>query len=179
MRTRERRTEMRKRSKYRPKGVLPDPLAYVISGMKRVGSISAGTDLKIKNHLALECVRSGNATRQDIDTLIAALNITEALAMMKIGQDWEVEIRASQDALFAVGSRGVETGRFTLRGPELSALNLGMEIHDAQLEACTVAELEKAMDLVQAVIRQKKARPIVRKESNERATEEKTDSGRT
>jgi uncharacterized small protein (DUF1192 family) len=39
-----------------------------------------------------------------------------------------------------------------------------MEIHDAQLEACTVAELEKAMNLVQAVIRQKKARTIVKKE---------------
>ena len=125
----------------------------------------------------MEIVRSGNATREDIDILIAALNITEALAMMKIGQDWEVEIRASQDALFAVGSRGVETGRFILRGPELSALNLGMEIHDAQLQACTVSELEKAIDLVQAIVRQKKARPIGRKERNERATEEKTDSG--
>jgi len=163
MRTQERRNEMRKRSKYRPKGVLPDPLSYVISGLKRVGSISAGTDLKIKNHLALEIVRSGNATREDIDILIAALNM--------------VEIRASQDALFAVGSRGVETGRFILRGPELSALNLGMEIHDAQLQACTVSELEKAIDLVQAIVRQKKARPIGRKERNERATEEKTDSG--
>jgi hypothetical protein len=166
---------MRKRSKYRPKGVLPDPLSYVIGGLKRVASISAGTDLRIKNHLALESIRSGQGTRQDIDILIGALNITEALATMKIGQDWEVEIRASQDALFAVGSRGAETGKFTLRGPELNALNLGMEIHDAQLEACTVAELEKAMDIVHEVVRQRKARPIVRKERNERATEKKTD----
>jgi hypothetical protein len=152
---------MRKKSRYRPKGVLLDPLNHVLSGMKRVGSISAGTDLMIKNHSALDTVRRGEATRDDIDVLIGALNMTEALALMRIGQDWKDEIRAAQDALFAVGSRGAETGKFILRGPELTSLNLGMEIHDAQLEVCTVAELERAMDLVHKTIVSNKARPIV------------------
>jgi uncharacterized small protein (DUF1192 family) len=152
---------MRKKSRYRPKGVLLDPLNHVLSGMKRVGSISAGTDLMIKNHSALDAVRRGEATRDDIDVLIAALNMTEALALMRIGQDWKDEIRAAQDALFAVGSRGAETGKFILRGPELTSLNLGMEIHDAQLEVCTVAELERAIDMVHKTIVSNKARPIV------------------
>jgi hypothetical protein len=155
---------MRKRSKYRPKGVLPDPLSHVLTGLNRVGSIAAGTTLKIKNHDALNTVRQGTATRDDIDILIGALNMAEALSRMKIGDDWKVEIRAAQDALFAVGSRGAETGRFILRGPELISLNLGMEIHDAQLDACTISELEKAMDIVNNDIRNHKARPIVVKE---------------
>jgi len=155
---------MRKKSKYRPRGVIPDPLTFVLNGMKRVGSISAGTDLMLKNHSSLEAVRRGEATRDDIDVLIAALNMTEALALMRIGEDWKDEIRAAQDALFAVGSRGAETGRFILRGPELTSLNLGMQIHDAQLEACTVAELERAIEMVRKVIISNKARPIVRKE---------------
>ena len=157
---------MRKRSRYRPKGVILDPINHVLSGMKRVGSISAGTDLMIKNHSCLDAVRRGEATRDDIDVLIAALNMTEALALMRIGEDWKVEIRAAQDALFAVGSRGAETGKFILRGPELTALNLGMEIHDAQLAVCTVSELERAIDMVHKTIVAKKARPIVSRKEN-------------
>jgi hypothetical protein len=80
---------------------------------------------------------------------------------MRIGDDWKDEIRAAQDALLAVGRRGVETGKFILRGPELTSFNLAMEVHDAQLDACTVAELEKAIDFVAAIIKNKQARAIV------------------
>jgi uncharacterized small protein (DUF1192 family) len=157
---------MRKRSKYRPKGVIRDPMSHVIAGMKKVGDISSGTTLMIMNHDALESVRKGIAQRKDLDVLIAAMNMAEALIRLEIGDDWRSEVRAAQDALFAVGSRGVETGKFILRGPELTSLNLGMEIHDAQLEACTVAELERAIDIVHNEIRQHRARPIIKKEEN-------------
>ena len=155
---------MRKRSKYRPKGVIRDPMSHVISGMKKVGDLSSGTTLMIMNHDALDKARRGLAERRDLDVLIAAVNMAEALIRMRIGDDWKDEIRAAQDALFAVGSRGVETGKFILRGPELTSLNLGMEVHDAQLEACTVAELEKAIDIVHNEIRHHRARPIIKKE---------------
>lgn len=81
--------------------------------------------------------------------------------MMRIGDDWKDEIRAAQDALLAVGRRGVETGKFILRGPELTSFNLAMEIHDAQLDACTVAELEKAIEVVETITKNKHARAIV------------------
>jgi hypothetical protein len=152
---------MRKRSKYRPRGLIADTMLYVSSGFKKVGAISAGTTLKIKNHAALESMRCGTGTRDDIDVLIGAFNITEALAMMRIGDDWKDEIRAAQDALLAVGRRGAETGKFILRGPELTTFNLAMEIHDAQLDACTVAELEKSIDIVESIVRAKQARLIV------------------
>ena len=152
---------MKKRSKYRPRGLIMDTMLFVSSGLKRVGSISVGTTLKIKNHTALESVRCGQGTREDVDILITAFNITEALAMMRIGEDWKDEIRAAQDALLAMGRRGVETGKFILRGPELTTFNLAMEIHDAQLDACTVSELEKAIDLVTSIVRAKGARPII------------------
>lgn len=152
---------MRKRSKYRPRGVIYDTMLHVTSGMKRVGALSAGTTLKIKNHASLEQVRQGLGTREDIDVLISAFNITEALALMRIGDDWKDEIRAAQDALLAVGRRGVETGKFILRGPELTSFNLAMEIHDAQLDACTVSELEKAIDFVEKIVKNKMARPII------------------
>ena len=166
---------MRKRSKYRPKPVITDPINHVLSGLKRVGSISAGVTLMIKNHTALEAVRKGQGTREDIDILIGALNMTEALAFFKYGNDWAGEIRAAQDALLELGRRGAETGKFILRGPELTALNMGMEIHDAQLEACTVSDLEKAMDYVAQCIRNGKARSMVRKEKDDAREKEATD----
>jgi hypothetical protein len=159
---------VRKRSKYRPKGVIFDTVNHVLSGMKRVGSIGPGTTLKIKNHAALESVRRGEATRDDIDILIAAFNITEALAILRIGDEYKDEIRAAQDALLELGRRGAETGKFILRGPDLTKFNLAMEIHDAQLDACTVSELEKAIDLVELFVRQKKARLIVEKKNVEK-----------
>jgi hypothetical protein len=159
---------MRKRSKYRPRGLIYDTINHVLSGMKKVGSISAGTTLKIKNHTALESVRRGEGTYEDIDILIAAFNITEALARMRIGEDWKDEIRAAQDALLAVGRRGAETGKFILRGPELTSFNLAMEVHDAQLDACTVSELEKAIDLVHSIVMNKQARTVVQTKQSPR-----------
>lgn len=156
---------MRKRSKYRPKPVLADPLNHVLGGFKRISTLSEGTTLMIKNHDAMDRLRRGEADRDAIDLLIAAFNIAEALMRLPpslgtVGEEYKVEIRAAQDALFAVGSRGAETGKFILGGPELIALNLGLEVHDAQLEACTVAQLEVAIDIVAEEIRNRRARVI-------------------
>lgn len=155
---------MRKRSKYRPKPQLSDPLNWVLSGMKPVLAAKDVMDnVRIKNHLALRCVVDGTATRKDMDVLIEAFNITEALCRVdaSLGRDWSAEIRAGQDALLAMGRRGIAKGdRFLFTGPELSAANTVMEIHDAQLERCTVAQMEKAIHEVVKDVLHKKARPI-------------------
>ena len=153
---------MRKRSKYKPKGVRLDNMTWVQAGLKKVDAIGAGTTLKIRNHDAMNNLRMGTAARRDIDALIDALNITEALANRGIGEDWKVEIRVAQDAILDLARRGVANNfRFIARGPELVALNLVMEVHDAQLEAVTVKQLETAMGDVMESLRLKKMRPIV------------------
>lgn len=156
---------MRKRSKYRPKAQLPDPLNWVISGLRPVLTATEVMDnVRIKNHLALRCVVEGTATRKDMDVLIEAFNITEALARVDpaLGRDWAAEIKAGQDALLAMGKRGVSLGdRFVFTGAELNAANTVMELHDAQLERCTVAQMEKAIGEVVKDIRNKKARAVV------------------
>lgn len=153
---------MRKRSKYKPKGVRLDNMTWVQAGLKKVDEISAGTTLKIRNHDAMNNLRMGTAARRDIDALIDALNITEALANRGVGEDWKLEIRAAQDAILDLARRGVANSfRFIARGPELVALNLVMELHDAQLETVTVKQLETAMADVMENLRLKKMRPIV------------------
>jgi len=153
---------MRKRSNYRPKGVRLDTMAWVKSGLMAVADVpEAGINLKIKNHAALASITQGKAVRDDIDVLIAAMNVAEALAITaELGTEYRAEITSAQDAIVTMGRRGLERSRFLFTGPELTAMNLGMEIHDAQLDACTVAQLEKALDFVAREIRARRARAI-------------------
>jgi hypothetical protein len=151
---------MRKKSKYKPKGVRLDNMAWVQSGLRRVEDVSASATIKIRNHDAMNTLRLGTATRVEIDVLINALNVTEALARHGVGSDWMPELRRAQDALLTLARRGLKS-RFIVRADELTALNLAMEIHDAQLETVTVKQLEAAMEFVAETVRLKKARPIV------------------
>ena len=153
---------MRKRSKYKPKGVRLDNMAWVQSGLRRVDEVSESATIKIRNHDAMNMLRLGTATKAEIDVLINAMNVSEALADRGWGEDWKPEIRIGQDALVALGRRGVANGmRFVVKGEELKALNLCMEVHDAQLEAVTVRDLELAMEDIVEALRLKKMRPVV------------------
>jgi hypothetical protein len=42
----------------------------------------------------------------------------------------------------------------------MQAVNLGMDVHDAQLDECTVKQLEEALVIVEQEIRHKRARMI-------------------
>lgn len=150
------------RKKYRPKGVRLDCMAWIKSGMLPVSKVEhAGIMLKIKNHAALANITQGKGTRDDIDIVIAAMNVTEALALLGKGKDWHSEIRAAQEAILTMGKRGLAKGdRFLFTGHEMQAVNLAMDVHDAQLDECTVAELEKALQMVDREIRHKRARMI-------------------
>lgn len=156
---------MKKRSKYRPKPVLQNPLAYVLESITPVAQHDSFlVDLKIKNHDALTALTRGVATRKDIDALIQAVNIVEALYRLGFGRDYFPEVRAGLDALYEVGVRGAESGRFVLKASEMDALNTVMELHDAQLEVITVKDMGAAFKLVIEDFKQKRMRAIKPKE---------------
>ena len=155
---------MRKKSNYKPRPVRVDNLNWILSGMKKVGTLpSAGVELKLKNHEALDSILKGQGTREHIDVLIAAVNICEALVRVRddLGLDWANEIKAAQDAIYTMAKRGVEKNSFVFTGLEMTAMKLVMDVHDAQLDNCTVKEMEQAMFIVYEEVRLKKARPIV------------------
>lgn len=119
--------------------------------------------LRIKNHQAMFDVTSGNANRDSSDLLIAAMNMAEALMIVnpeKLGGHLSEEIRAAQDALLSMCRRSVAKNVFRFTGPELNAMNIGISIHDQQLDTCNIAELDEAVKLVAKMIRNKKARVI-------------------
>lgn len=155
---------MRKRSKYRPRGVLINTLGYVLEGMTPIAKHDQYlVELKIKNHMAMSTLTKGLATRDDIDTLIATANITEALYRLGFGREYKDVVREGLDSLRSVGKRGVDTNKFVLKSAEMNALNLMMELHDAQMDLITIKDMEKAMNIVREEYRQRKMRPIVEK----------------
>lgn len=156
---------MRKKSKYKPRGVRTDNMSWVMSSIKPLKSLSAGTDLLIKTHDAMDKLRRGVADKTDMDVLIGALNMCEGYMRLRdeLGRDWSAEIRAGQDALLAVARRGVDTNKFICKAPELVAINLVLEIHDAQLEQTTVQDLERALDIVEKDQKHGKARSVKEK----------------
>jgi hypothetical protein len=125
--------------------------------------MNEATTLRIKNHDALLQITQGKGGRAHIDILIAAMNMAEALYRVNpaLGLEYADEIREAQDAIVAMSRRGLAKGSFLFTGLELQAMNTGMDVHDAQLDACNVGELEKALDVVHAEIKNKKARAIV------------------
>ena len=154
---------MRKRSSYRPKPQLPNPVAWIINGFKPISQAGI-VNVQIKNHNAIDALRKGIADREDIDCIIEALNIAEALQRLGIGDEYRTELRDAQDALYAVSKRGIDREyRFVLKAQELTAINLGMEIHDAQIEVTAIHHMEAALDIVQAEIKNRKARVIMEK----------------
>lgn len=158
---------MRKRSKYKPKGVRLDVMTWLKSGMLKAAEVGGGSiilNTRIKNHNAVDLLRQGKADKDVITVIIEALNVTEALAVNRIGDEYRTDIKAAQDAIYACCHRAVQHKRFVLTGPELVALNTAMEVHDAQLDICTVAELEAALDYVWNQIRHKKVRVLPKTE---------------
>lgn len=154
---------MRKRSKYKPRKVFSDPVAWVINGFKPMNELGEAVSLKIKNHSALSDITQGQGDKDKVDVLIAAMNMAEALHIVnpQLGKEYAPEIKAAQDAIYNMAKRGVTKGRFVFTGPEMQAMNTGMEVHDAQLDACTIGELEAAIKYVYEAIKHRRARPII------------------
>ena len=152
---------MRKRSKYRPRQIEPDTMAAV---MHRVATVTSHKDylttLRIKNHDALLQLTRGLAGRREIDTLIQAFNITEALYRRGFGTDYKLVVQAGQVSLKAVAARGLEHGLFIAKGPEINALNSMMALHDAQLDVISVLDLEQAVVDVRREYQAGKMHPI-------------------
>jgi hypothetical protein len=74
------------------------------------------------------------------------------------------EIMAGQQALQSIATRGMRNNlRFVATGLELITLTLAMEIHDAQLDACTVQDVERALDFVVEEIKHKRAEALLEK----------------
>jgi hypothetical protein len=158
---------MRKRSKYRPKAVLVNPVAYVVEGMTPVAQHDNFlVDLKIRNHMAMSNLTRGQATRDDMEELVMLGNVVEALLRMGFGKEYSEISGEGIKAILDVARRGLANdNKFILNAKEMNALNNLMELHDAQMDVVAVRHIEQAMELIDKEKRNGKTQSIVEKTS--------------
>lgn len=137
---------MRKRSKYRPKGVRLDTMGYVKESLKPVAHHESYLlDLKIKNSEAMVALMRGSATKGDMDTLVAMSNIVEALYQLGFGTEYKDVGVNGREALLQIVHRAVEIKRFVPTAEQVKALQDLMELHDAQMGVITIKDMERAL----------------------------------
>ena len=140
---------MRKRSKYRPKKVLANPLGNVLEGLVPVSQHDTYlVDLQIKNHAAMKALTTGKATKEDFQLLLGMNNMANAFFEMKFGDQYEKELRAGGEALIAIGKRARQNGKFTIRAHEMNDLNTLMDLFDAQLGIARVKDIDDALAFI-------------------------------
>jgi hypothetical protein len=154
---------MRKRSKYRPKPVLANPVGYVIESFTPVTFYESYLiDLKIKNSGAMVALLRGNATHDDLSLLVAMSNVTEALYQLGFGEDYKDVAIDGREAILQIAHRAVKHQKFTPTGPEIQSLNRLMELHDAQMDVITIKDMERALQFIDTKMRQKQATKLPR-----------------
>lgn len=142
---------MRKRSKYRPREVVNDTMFYILSGnLPATAAASTIARHRICNHSAMDSLIHGKGTIHDVDVLGHMLTTATALSKHSIGRDWLPELAQARKELDALEARG---GNYTMRASEIKALNLALEVHDAQLDGCTVGQLDAAINAAMQAIR--------------------------
>jgi hypothetical protein len=153
---------MRKRSKYRPKKVLVNPVGYVLEGMTPlVQHHDSLLNLKLKHHAAMFNLTKGEATRDDMDRLINMANMSEALFRLGFGTEYKEIVSTGLSALLAVARRGAESNRFILWAVEMQAINDLIELHDAQMEVIAVKDIDRAIALIENEKKHKRMNNVI------------------
>lgn len=144
---------MRKRSKYRPKAVLRNPMGFLLDGFAPMSAHAPQVlTLKIKNHHAMVTLLEGKAKAAQMGTLVAMYNMVEALHKMGFGAEYAEYVEAGMAALASIVRRSHTVGKYVPTGPEIQALNQLMELHDAQMEVVTVRDVDRAIKLAKKEI---------------------------
>lgn len=145
---------MRKRSKYRPKQVIINSWERVIQGNQPIAAkfSDALTVLKIKHYAALDAIKKGQATKHEVDILVACFNISEAYARHGLGAEYMDEIKLAQQAVESMVQRAIKHGRYGCSGAEMSAIAAALVLHDEQLDNSTVKQLEDMVAFVESEI---------------------------
>lgn len=137
---------MRKRSKYKPRPVLRDPVGFVVESVTPlVEHDSYVLNWKLKNNEAFAALMRGQATKTDMDTLASAHNITDALLVILDGQDIDGTVARSAVAIMDICNRANAGKGVAMRAAEMQAMRDLMQLHDELMDVVTLGQMEKAI----------------------------------
>lgn len=99
---------------------------------------------------AYQAMRAGRGNAAHWRELVDAVNVGTELMAYQYAHDHAATFAAAHAALAALAERHSRTRSWTLRAPELQAIDLAVQVHRAQLMYCSRGELTKALDTVTA-----------------------------
>lgn len=151
-------TNKKPRKKHRPR-TLYNPIELAMQNTQPVTEYDPSYILKLKlrNHSAMDNLVKGRADKKDINCLIALHNIMEAWYQMGICKPLSDEILAGKRAVMEICFRAVTKSKFIATGPEISALNTLMELHDEMLPGLTSKDFDEGILLAKKIIAKREA----------------------
>ncbi|MGL4231674.1 MAG: hypothetical protein ACRCWJ_09945 [Casimicrobium sp.] len=140
---------MSARKAYQPKPI--DRMAWAKRlGRVREHSIPMRDDEKVEVALifrrAFDALTKGECDGDLFAGLVMPVNMAIVLCEMNIGAEYMPDAITARDALFAIDETKTKTGRYISRGPEIEALRKIIEIHEAQMDVVSMAELRAAVE---------------------------------
>lgn len=112
---------MRKRSKYRPRGVNPQAHLVAIQGVAWL-SIDDQTIWALQIADAITAVATAQAGEVHWRCIFDSVNLVEQLVRMRLARDTDGLVAAAQEACVAILDRQRDTGKRAVRAAELEAL---------------------------------------------------------
>ena len=149
---------MKKRSKYKPRNRLLDPLGFVVENSKGLAEQHRGylTELKIKTHAAMLSLTRGEATKLELNDLIQSHNVLDAFRLLGV-KGVEQEIKEAGEAIKSIAERQKTHGKYLPTGLEIKTLNDFLAYHDELLEHVTMKQFTDAVHLARKIIQSGKA----------------------
>ena len=141
----------RPRKAYRPRtgAVELDPVGLALTMAAKLVPAQVESIMRIVD-ANLQAFRLGHGNRSSWADLASRLNVSEALAQAGIATDHAQTFERGQQALAAVHTRAHGPAKsWTLRGPEIKALDEAVFLHRVQLQHCSQGELQQACQRVQ------------------------------
>lgn len=141
---------MRKRSKYKPKGIRYDNVGFVKASISTGENFEPLKDIRTGYHFAMKQLVLGEGTKDDVDMIVNAANLAKALIQIRVGLGgvFVSEVLEACDHIKRMAERGLAKGRFLFTGEEMESVNYLLMIHDTQLAAATLGEVDKAVEIM-------------------------------
>lgn len=137
---------MRKRSKYRPKPVLADPLAYVLesSGLIKDEHPAYLVKWQLNVNQAFGALLKGYASKHDLHVMSGAMNLCESIMKLKKMSD-DGTLKQAEQSLIALTDRANQGKGLTMKAAEIQSMRDIVQIHDELLGLVSVREFDQAL----------------------------------
>ena len=151
------------RKKYKPKQVMLNAHEWAVeSATPLTQHDSYVVDWTLKNNAAFEKLMRGEARRAELDVLIAARNICEAISVTKFSavDDDTATLARSETALKDICARANAGKGTAMKAAEMQAIRDLMVLHDTLLENVSVREFEIALAYAKREIASERASKV-------------------